>query len=128
VAPLESYTINGLEFKTVPAYNINKDFHKKDSNWVGYILNINKTLYYFAGDTDIIPEMKDINADVAFLPVGGTYTMTAAEAAKAANTMKPLVAVPIHFADVVGTMEDATSFVNQLDASIRGIILKVIIN
>lgn len=124
VAPSKSYTVDGIAITTVPAYNTNKDFHKKDSKWVGYILNINNTLYYFAGDTDIIPEMDDINADVAFLPVGGTYTMDATEAAEAANTLKPLVAVPIHFADVVGSWDDATSFVKLLDTSIQGIILK----
>jgi L-ascorbate metabolism protein UlaG (beta-lactamase superfamily) len=124
VYPLESYKLNGLEFKTVPAYNLNKDFHKKDSNWVGYILNINNTSYYFAGDTDVIPEMKDFNVDVAFLPVGGTYTMNATEAAQAANIIKPLVAVPIHYGDVVGSAEDAKTFVNLIDDSIQGLILK----
>lgn len=124
VVPLENYTLNGLQFKTVPSYNTNKDFHKKDANWVGYILNINNTSYYFAGDTDIIPEMKDLNVDVAFLPVGGTYTMDASEAAKAANTIKPLVAVPIHYGDGVGSVEDGKSFINNLDASIQGVILK----
>lgn len=124
VVPYESYTLNGLEFKTVPSYNTNKDFHKKDANWVGYILNIKNTSYYFAGDTDIIPEMKDLDVDVAFLPVGGTYTMDASEAAKAANTIKPLVAVPIHYGDVVGTEEDAKSFIGNLNTSIQGVILK----
>lgn len=125
VVPSESYTINGMSFQTVPAYNLNKDFHKKDSNWVGYILNINNTIYYFAGDTDFIPEMKDMNVDVAFLPVGGTYTLTAAEAAEAAIAIKPLVAVPIHFADVVGTVEDANTFVDLLeDTNIKGIMIK----
>jgi L-ascorbate metabolism protein UlaG (beta-lactamase superfamily) len=124
VYPLESYTLNGLEFKTVPAYNLNKDFHKKDSNWVGYILNINNTSYYFAGDTDVIPEMKDFNVDVAFLPVGGTYTMNATEAAQAANIIKPLVVVPIHYGDVVGSAEDAKTFVDLIDDSIQGVILK----
>jgi L-ascorbate metabolism protein UlaG (beta-lactamase superfamily) len=124
VVPFENYTLNGLEFKTVPAYNKNKDFHKQASNWVGYILNIKNTSYYFAGDTDIIPEMSDLNVDVAFLPVGGTYTMNASEAAQAANMIRPLVAVPIHYGDVVGSAEDAKSFIDNLDASIQGIILK----
>ncbi len=124
VAPNESYTMNGLQFRTVPAYNTNKDFHKKDSNWVGYILNINNTSYYLAGDTDILPEMKDLNVDVAFLPVGGTYTMDALEAAKAANIIKPLVVVPIHYGDVVGSDKDAKTFIDNIDASIKGVILK----
>jgi L-ascorbate metabolism protein UlaG (beta-lactamase superfamily) len=122
--PSRSYEIEGLKFNTVPAYNIDKDYHKKESNWVGYIVTVNNTSYYFAGDTDKIPEMKDIKANVVFLPVGGTYTMTAKEAAEAANLINPLVAVPIHFADVVGTVEDAKNFINSLNPSIKGVILK----
>lgn len=120
----ESYNLDGLDFHTVPAYNLNKDFHKKSSNWVGYILNINNTFFYFAGDTDFIPEMRNIHADVVFLPIGGTYTMDAKEAAEAANAIKPQAAVPIHFADVVGTYKDAETFVKLLDPSIKGVILK----
>lgn len=124
VAPSEYYRMNGVSFETVPSYNTNKDFHKKASNWVGYILTLNQKRYYFAGDTDVIPEMSTFRSDVAFLPVGGTYTMTAAEAAQAANRMKPLIAVPIHYADVVGTKEDAVTFVSLLDKAIKGMILK----
>lgn len=124
VEPSKEYVAEGINISTVPAYNTNKEFHKKDSNWVGYIITLNGTLYYFAGDTDIIPEMKDIKADVAFLPVGGTYTMDAKEAAQAANTIRPLVAVPYHFADVVGTVEDANTFISLLDTSIQGVILR----
>jgi L-ascorbate metabolism protein UlaG (beta-lactamase superfamily) len=123
VRPSRSYEVKGLKFNTVPAYNINKHFHKKESNWVGYVVNINDTSYYFAGDTDFIPEMKDIKASVVFLPVGGTYTMTSKEAVEAANTINPLVAVPIHFGDIVGTADDATNFINGLNSTIKGIIL-----
>ncbi len=124
VLPQKSYEIDGLKFKTTSAYNIGKDFHKKDSNWVGYIVNINNINYYDAGDTDLIPEMKDIKTNVAFLPVGGTYTMNAADAANAANLIKPLAAVPIHFADVVGTWDDANKFVSLLNSNIKGQIVK----
>lgn len=124
VWPNKKYEVDGLKFSTVPSYNIGKDFHKKESNWVGYIVSVNNTNYYFAGDTDNIPEMKDIKANVAFLPVGGTYTMSSAEAIAAANTMNPLVAVPIHYADIVGTVEDAKIFVQGLNPSIKGVLLK----
>lgn len=124
VLPSKSYEVDGLKFNTVPAYNIGKAFHKKENNWVGYVVNVNNSCYYFAGDTDFIPEMKDIKANVVFLPVGGTYTMTSKEAVEAANTINPPVAVPIHFADIVGTEDDAKNFVNGLSATIKGIILK----
>jgi L-ascorbate metabolism protein UlaG (beta-lactamase superfamily) len=124
VSPSKSYEIDGQKFTTNYSYNTNKDFHKKGINNISYTVNVNNTTYYFAGDTDIIPEMKDIKANVAFLPVGGTYTMDSKEAATAANTINPLVAVPIHFADVVGTMDDAKHFVAKLNSSIKGVILK----
>jgi L-ascorbate metabolism protein UlaG (beta-lactamase superfamily) len=124
VAPSENYVINGLEFKTVLSYNTNKYYHVRESGWVGYIITVGETRYYIAGDTDVIPEMSQIKAEVAFLPVGGTYTMTAAEAAEAANIIKPLVAVPIHYEDIVGTAEDAKTFISLLNEPIRGVILK----
>jgi L-ascorbate metabolism protein UlaG (beta-lactamase superfamily) len=123
VAPSQSCEVGGIQFSTVPAYNIGKKFHPKENNWVGYVVRINNIAYYFAGDTDKIPEMKDIKADVAFLPVGGIYTMTWKEAAEAANLMKPTIAVPMHFAEIVGTAEDAENFTGALDASITGKIL-----
>ena len=124
VVPSKAYTVAGISFETVPSYNIDKEYHRKDSNWVGYIINLNGRTYYAAGDTDVIPEMDGIKADVAFLPVGGTYTMTASQAAAAANIIRPFVAVPIHFADIVGTVEDAQKFVEGLDSGIKGVILK----
>jgi len=66
--------------------------------------------YFHAGDTDATPEIKSVSADVVFLPVGGTYTMTAAEAAEASNAIKPKVAVPIHWGSIVGSREDAETF------------------
>jgi len=124
VVPYEEYQLEGLSFKTVPAYNVKKWFHPKRKKWVGYIVQLAEGSYYFAGDTDHIPEMADIDADVAFLPVGGKFTMDAVEAAEAANTIHPKVAVPIHFADVVGTPEDAQLFVQNLNPPIQGVILK----
>ena len=124
VLPLKSYEAAGLKFKTVPMYNIGKKFHKKENNWVGYIVYIDDAAYYFAGDTDVIPEMQEIRADVVFLPVGGTYTMTANEAVRAAGIIKPRIAVPMHYADVAGTKEDAERFINGLDPTIKGAIIK----
>jgi len=124
VAPDKEYTAEGVSFKAVPAYNTNKPYHARNSNWVGYLVSLAQGSYYFAGDTDLIPEMKDIKADVVFLPVGGTYTMTAEEAAQAANLIKPAAAVPIHFGDVVGSRADAEKFISLLDQGIEGVIIK----
>ena len=123
VKPNQTYYEGNMEINTVPAYNVNKQFHPKENNWVGYILKIDGISYYIAGDTDITEENKKIKCDVAFVPVGGTYTMTAKEAAELVNIIKPKVAIPIHYGDIVGTKEDATTFVNSLENGIDGKIL-----
>ena len=119
VEPSKTYKIENLMFQTIPAYNVNKIFHPKENNWVGYIIEINKIKYYIAGDTDITEENQKVICDVAFLPIGGTYTMTKEEAATLANHIKPKVVVPIHYGIIVGTKQDAIEFKNLLNSSIK---------
>ena len=123
VEPEKNYFVNGINFETIPAYNTNKQFHPKSNNWVGYVIELNGVKYYFAGDTDITEENKKVKCDVAFVPVGGTYTMTAKEAAELVNIIKPKIAVPIHYGSVVGTTKDAEDFVISLNEKIEGRIL-----
>lgn len=123
VEPNKIYTIKNLKIETIPAYNTNKVFHPKENNWVGYIIEIKGIRYYIAGDTDITEENKKVNCDVAFVPVGGTYTMNFNEAASLINEIRPKVAVPIHYGSIVGTTQDATDFVKLLHPSIKGVIL-----
>ena len=120
VQPNEKYCIEEISFETIPAYNTNKKFHPKQNNWVGYVIELNGLKYYIAGDTDITEENKTVKCDIAFVPVGGTYTMTAKEAAELVNTIKPKIAVPIHYGSVVGTNQDAENFVNLLNEGIEG--------
>ncbi len=119
VIPNENYNINGISFFTVPAYNNNKKFHPKDNNWVGYILDIDNAKYYIAGDTDLTEDNKKVKCDVAFVPVGGTYTMDAREAAELVNEIKPKKAIPIHYGTIVGSREDAENFKMLLNKSIE---------
>lgn len=123
VEPDEEYIVEGIKFETVPAYNTNKQFHPKDNGWVGYIIELNNIRYYIAGDTDITEENKQVKCDVAFVPVGGTYTMDFKEAAYLINEIKPKIAVPIHYGSIVGTNQDATDFIRLLHPSTKGIIL-----
>jgi len=102
--------IDGVTIEAVPAYNINKSYHPKEKGWVGYIIKIRGFSIYHAGDTDFIPEMKKIKVDIAFLPIGGTYTMNAEEAAKACAAFNPEIAIPMHYGDIVGSGEDAKKF------------------
>ena len=88
VTPNQKYTVKGIEFQTIPAYNVNKQFHPKANEWVGYVLKIEGVTYYIAGDTDITEENKKVKCDVAFVPVGGTFTMDYKEAAELINEIK----------------------------------------
>ena len=107
----ETVTVGGVKIEAVPAYNLDKRFHPKDAGHIGFRLTIAGECLYFAGDTDHIPEMKGLQCDVALLPVSGTYVMTAEEAAQAAETISPGMAIPMHYgAGVVGTDEDARRF------------------
>ncbi|MEJ5273133.1 MAG: MBL fold metallo-hydrolase [Spirochaetota bacterium] len=124
VEPDHQYTASSISFTTTYAYNIGKQFHPKEKKWVGYIINVDNIKYYIAGDTDSVPEIQNLNVDVAFLPVGGTYTMNWKEAAMLANRLKPKYAIPIHFGDVVGSISDAKSFVEQIQMPTEGKILR----
>ena len=119
VKPNEEYNVLGINVKTIPAYNTNKNFHPKDNNWVGYIIKKDNTTYYIAGDTDKTPENKQVKCDIAFVPIGGTYTMNSFEAAELVNEIKPKIVVPIHYGLIVGTKEDAINFKNLINKDIE---------
>jgi L-ascorbate metabolism protein UlaG (beta-lactamase superfamily) len=107
----ETAKVGDVEVVGVPAYNIDKRFHPKASGHIGFRIKLGGEYLYFAGDTDHIPEMEGLQCDVALLPVSGTYTMTAEEASRAAEAIRPRVAIPMHYgAGVAGTGEDAERF------------------
>jgi len=108
--PNEMTTVRGIDIEAVYAYNPRKNFHPKSNDNLGFIVTIDNTRVYYAGDTDFIPEMKGIKIDIALLPVGGTYTMNAKEAAEVANTISPKIAIPMHFGSIVGSSKDAKDF------------------
>ena len=118
--PNREFDFGNLKISAIPAYNADKSFHPKDESWVGYIVKINGVIIYHAGDTDNIEEMQKLTgynqADkkfVALLPVGGKYTMNSEEASEAAKTIKPFLAIPMHYGTIVGTKEDAEDFAKQ---------------
>jgi len=102
IKPGDTLTLNGITVEAVPAYNMGKNFHPKDDRNVGFIFTIEGTRIYHAGDTDVIPEMENMRADIALLPVGGKYTMDAESAAKVAQKVKAKIAVPMHW----GALQD----------------------
>lgn len=114
--PGDKTAVGQVTIEAVPAYNINKFrepgtvFHPKAEKRLGFIVTLDGTRVYFAGDTDFIPEMKSIKCDIALLPVSGTYVMTAEEAAEAAKAINPKIAVPMHYGAIVGGEADAKKF------------------
>lgn len=120
VVPNQTYEVAGISFETVPAYNLMKPFHPKKKAWVGYIVNLQGIRYYIAGDTDRTEDNEKVKCDVAFVPVGGTYTMNFKAAAQLVNCIQPKIAVPIHYGSVVGTQKDAEEFLKLLNPEIEG--------
>ena len=120
VKPNEILNFENFTLETFASYNINKQFHPKANNWVGYKLVKNNKTYVVVGDTDVTPELEKLeNIDVLFLPIGGTYTMTATEAATLANKVKPALVIPMHYGSVVGSKDNETEFINHLNADIN---------
>ncbi len=116
-SPGGTYTVGGLKVEAVAAYNTNKDFHKRSEHWVGYVVTLSDgTRIYHTGDSDVTPEMEAVRTDVALMPCGGTYTMTAAEVAQAANVFKPKVLIPMHWGDIVGSKADAEAVAKAFTA------------
>jgi len=124
VAPNKSYALKNISFSTIPAYNLHKKNHKKEMGWVGYIVELDNVIYYIAGDTDMTKEAKEVKCDVAFLPVGGVYTMDCLEAANLCNIIKPKLAIPTHYGYVTGTQKDAEVFKKRLE---KGITCKILL-
>ncbi len=119
VEPDDVLEVFGVNIKTISAYNINKFrskgilFHPKQMGGMGYIFKMGSVTFYHTGDTDVILEMQGLNVDVMFLPVSGTYVMTAEEAVQAVGIVKPKLAIPMHFGSVVGSIDDAKKFSRQ---------------
>lgn len=122
--PGDSMELDGVSIRAVPSYNLNKPFHKKADKKLGFAVDIDGVSLYHAGDTDLIPEMGGLDVDIAMLPVGGTYTMTADEAAEAAVMCRAKTAVPMHYGTEVGTIDDAKRFEEILRGKVEVKILR----
>jgi len=95
--------IIGVTIEAVPAYNIvfkrknGEPFHPKGRG-NGYVISFGDKKVYIAGDTENIPEMKNLTGiHVAFLPMNVPYTMSPEMAADAARTLKPKIVYPYHY-------------------------------
>ena len=125
VKPGESVEAGGIKVEAVEAYNRAKPFHPRGLG-VGVVVSMQGVRIYHAGDTDLIPEMREIRADVALLPIGGHYTMDEREAAEAALAIKPRVAIPMHYNYIPQTEADPELFRRLVEEKDRSIEVRVL--
>ncbi len=109
----------GVVIEAVDAYNIGKQFHPKGAG-AGFIIRFKTCGVYIAGDTDFIPEMKGYKCDIAMVPIGGTYTMNAVEAADAIAAISPKIAIPIHYNYLAETKADPEQFRSEVEKKTGG--------
>jgi len=120
VKPGDELHLDETSIEAVSAYNLSKDFHTKTYGGIGAVISLEGKRIYYAGDTDLTPEMSFLTSiDLALLPVGGTYTLDAEEAARACDTISPAIALPYHWGDIVGTAEDAEKFAQSAPCDAR---------
>ena len=124
MTPGESLALDNVVIEAVPAYNTQKQFHPKGNGWLGFVIEIDGVRIYHAGDTDMIPEMKGLQVDIALLPVSGTYVMTSDEAVEAALAIGPSLAIPMHYGAIVGNASDADNFRDKLKGRVDVLVLK----
>ena len=91
-----------IRVEGVPMYNLTEErlqFHD-NGRGNGYVVTMGGTRVYIAGDTEDVPEMRDLkNIDVAFVPMNLPYTMTEEQAASGVNAFNPDVVYPYHYGD-----------------------------
>ena len=119
VEPNNDYGIDDITFSAIASYNINKPFHPKEKEYVGYLINLDGLNYYIMGDTDITEEALKVKCDVCFVPIGGVYTMDVNEAISYINQIKPKKAIPIHYGLITGDKSLGITFKENIDKEIE---------
>ena len=113
-SPNETHEQGDITIETIPAYNKLKPFHPKSKKWQGYVVKMDDTRYYVAGDTDVNEDIKKVQCDVAMIPIGGHFTMDRKQAAEYIVGLKPN-------GSIVGDKADGQEFkadVERLDGEI----------
>lgn len=123
--PGKEFNFENINVKAVFAYNINKQFHPKDERWMGFVVDVNGIKIYHTGDSDFIPEMKNIKCDVALIPISGKFVMDVNEAVNAVLTIKPELVIPMHYGSIIGDKNQALEFVTKCkENKINAVILE----
>ncbi len=123
--PGDRIKLGDAEIEAVAAYNVNKFrepgkvFHPKEDGKLGFIVTVKGVRIYHTGDSDNIPEMKNVRTDIALIPVSGTYVMTPQEAAEAVASINPKIVIPMHYGAIVGKDRDAATFKNLVTCEVK---------
>ena len=108
----ESQIVNGISIEAIPMYNLREEalkFHQKGRG-NGYVLTLGEERVYISGDTEDIPEMRQLkNIDKAFVCMNLPYTMTVESAASAVLDFKPKQVYPYHYRGTEG-LSDVNKF------------------
>lgn len=120
--PNEETSIDNISIKSIPAYNNDKQFHPRNNNWLGYIVSYNNVTYYIPGDTDKTKESESVKCDIAFVPIGGHFTMDVDEATELIKTINPKIVIPIHYGTIIGNINDG----NRLKDSLKNTSIEVV--
>lgn len=120
----ESLQTEEFTLKFVPAYNtVKTQCHPKKNGWAGCLIEHNAMKFYYTSDTELIPEMENIQCDAIFLPMGQTYTFESVEdAAKAVLFTKAKIAVPIHYGLYEGNLKDVEEFKRILKGKVKVVV------
>lgn len=116
--PYQEVTLDEIKVETFPSYNVNKNFHKKEYNWLGYKIDYRDLTYAILGDCDENEDNRKIKCDVLLLPIGGVYTMDGVEAGRLAKKIAPKLAIPTHYNLIVGSKKEEADFIKELDGKI----------
>ena len=117
--PGQTIEVGDIVITAVAAYNPAKKYHPKANKWLGFVIQLGPERIYYAGDTDMTEEMKALeDIDIALLPIGGTYTMNADQAAEAVSKFNPKRAIPYHWGDIIGSEKDARRFAEKAECEV----------
>lgn len=120
INPGDTMQVGSIHIKGVPAYNTEKEFHPRENGWLGFVVEMDGIRVYYAGDTDAAEEMEGLgDIDLALIPVGGTFTFDAGEAAEAVSRFSPKKVLPYHWGDVVGNRKDAQKFAKKAQVPVE---------
>jgi L-ascorbate metabolism protein UlaG (beta-lactamase superfamily) len=110
--PWQLMRVDRAGIKAIPAYSPNDSRHPIEAGGLGFVISLDYYDIYYAGDTQIIPEMDLIHPDIAILPIDGMGTLTVEEAAEVVKRMRPRWAIPSNWGPQTegATPADAQAF------------------